>query len=370
LIYKVICQTFKLQFFRTLKKYIDLANVCDNNFGGKLFVHHSMKSRTTLKKISANLNLSVSTVSRALKNHPDISEETKLKVKELASLLEYEPNTYAINLRTNSSRVFGLIVPAISNTFYDSFISAAEQKARENGFSLMILQSADDPVLEAESLRLCRANRVAGVIISISPGSQSYAFKKLEEAGIPVIYFDKVPDAESCNKVCLADEEAAIIAASTIIKYNKKKVLGVFGNPAISITQKRMQAFTREFEKESPATELFIRHCHNSSEAQDVVFEFCSSDRIDNIFAMSDEILVGVMKALHQANVRIPDDVSVLAISNGFLPGLFNPPITFVETSGFELGNLAMKRMMDYLGGQTFSRSIILPSRLVEGKSM
>ena len=329
-----------------------------------------MKSKTTLKKISANLNLSVSTVSRALKDHPDISEETKLKVKELASLLEYEPNTYAISLRTNSSRVFGLIVPAISNTFYDSFISAAEQKARENGFSLMILQSGDDPVLEAESLRLCRANRVAGVMISISPGSQTGAFKKLEDAGIPVIFFDKVPDGDSSNKVCLADEEAAIIAASTILKNNKKKVLAVFGNQDLSITQKRLQAFTREFEKEASETKLFIRHCHNSSEAQDVTFEFCSSDNIDNIFAMSDEILVGVMKALYRSNLRIPDDISVLAISNGFLPGLFNPSITYVETSGFELGNLVMKRMMDYLGGQTFSRSIILPSRLVEGKSM
>jgi len=329
-----------------------------------------MKSRTTLKKISANLNLSVSTVSRALKDHPDISEETKLKVKELASLLEYEPNTYAINLRTNSSRVFGLIVPAISNTFYDSFISAAEQKARENGFSLMILQSGDDPVLEAESLRLCRANRVAGVMISISPGSQSDAFKKLEEAGIPVIFFDKVPEAETCNKVCVADEEAAITAASTIIRYNKKQVLGVFGNPELSITQKRLKAFTGKFEKESPGTKLFFRHCINSGEAMNVTLEFCANHKVDTIFAMSDEILVGIMKALYRLNYQVPVDVSVLAISNGFLPEIINPTITYVETSGYELGKLVMKRMMDYLGGQTFSRSIILPSRLVEGGSM
>ena len=329
-----------------------------------------MKSRTTLKKISESLNISVSTVSRALKNHPDISEDTKRKVNELASLLEYEPNTYAINLRTNSSKVFGLLVPAISNTFYESFISSAEQKARESGFSLMILQSGDDPLIEAENLRLCRANRVAGVMISITPGSYSDPFQKLEEAGIPVIFFDKVPDAETCNKVCLADEEAALIAACTIIKYNKKRVLGVFGNPELSITQKRLQAFTREFEKQAPDTKLFIRHCSNSAEALNVTLDFCSRHSVDNIFAMSDEILIGAMKALYRSNVRIPDEVSVLSISNGFLPGIFNPVISYVETSGYELGKLTMKRMMDYLGGQTFSRSIILPSRLVEGRSM
>ncbi len=329
-----------------------------------------MKSRTTLKKISANLNLSVSTVSRALKNHPDISEETKRKVKELASLLEYEPNTYAINLRTNSSRLFGLIVPAVANTFYDSFIESAEQQARENGFSLMILQSGDDPVTEAESLRLCRANRVAGVMISISPGSRTDGFKKLEEAGIPVIFFDKVPDTETCNKVCLADEEAAIIAANTIIKYQKKKVLGIFGNQELSITQKRLPAFIAQFEKESPGTTLSIRHCNTSAEAMNVTLEFCKLKNVDTIFAMSDEILVGMMKALHRLDLHIPDEISVLAISNGFLPDLFKPTITYVETSGYELGKLVIKRLMDYLGGQTFSRSILLPSKLVEGGSM
>lgn len=329
-----------------------------------------MKSKATLKKISANLNLSVSTVSRALKNHPDISEDTKRKVKELAALLEYEPNTYAISLRTNSSKLFGLIVPAISNTFYDSFIAAAEEKARENNFSLMILQSGNDPLQEAENLRLCRANRVAGVMISIVPGSNTEPFKKLEDTGIPVIFFDKVPDSESCNKVCLADEEAASIAASAIINRNKKAVLGLFGNTEFSITQKRLKAFSAVFEKESPSAKLFIRHCSNSDEAIQVTSEFCKAKSVDTIFAMSDEILVGVMKSLYQTNLLIPEDISVLSISNGFLPHLFKPVITYVETSGYELGKLAIKRLMDYLNGQTFSRSVIVPSRLVEGRSI
>lgn len=329
-----------------------------------------MKSRTTLKKISAQLNLSVSTVSRALKNHPDISEETKRKVKELASLMEYEPNTFAINLRTNSSRLFGLIVPAVANTFYDSFIAAAEQKARDKGFSLMILQSDDDPELELESLRLCRANRVAGVMISISPGFNTDSLKTLEEAGIPVICFDKVPKTDNCNKVCLADEDAATLAANTIIRHKKKNVLAIFGNPDLSITQKRLQAFKGRFDSESPDSILFIQHCNNSAEAMDVTLEFCKIVKVDTIFAMSDEILVGIMKTLHHLNLQIPGEVSVLAISNGFLPALFKPTITYVETSGYELGKLVMKRMMDYLAGQTFSRSLILPSKLVNGGSM
>ncbi len=329
-----------------------------------------MTSKTTLKKISANLNLSVSTVSRALKDHPDIADETKRKVRELAASLEYEPNAYAVSLRTNSSKIFGLIVPAIANTFYDSFIAAAEQRAKENGYSLMILQSGDDPLLQTENLRLCKANRVAGVMISIVPGSNITSFIKLEETGIPVIFFDKVPESDSCNKVCLADEEAAVIAATAIIKHEKKQVLAIFGNAELSITQKRLKAFIDEFEKRSPGTMLTIKHCINSEEAFSVTTEYCNAKSIDTIFCMSDEILVGVMKALHKTDLHIPTDISVLAISNGFLPGLFKPAITYVETNGYQLGNLAMKRMMDYLGGQTFSRSIILPARLIEGGSI
>src|SRR5487761_2403022 len=103
-----------------------------------------MKNITTLKKISQSLNLSISTVSRALKNHPDISQHTKNKVIELANTLEYEPNTYAIQLRTNNSKAFGLIVPTISNYFYDSFIGAVEEECRRIGYSVLILQSGDD----------------------------------------------------------------------------------------------------------------------------------------------------------------------------------------------------------------------------------
>ena len=150
-----------------------------------------MSQPATLKKISAQLNLSISTVSRALKNHPDISANTKRKVNELAALMEYEPNTYAINLRTNKSNVFGLIVPAISNMFYDSFIAAAEEGARKNGYSLMILQSGDDPLQEAENLKLCKHSRVDGIFISVAPESSSAdIFLKYQKAGIPIIFFN------------------------------------------------------------------------------------------------------------------------------------------------------------------------------------
>ena len=141
-----------------------------------------MKHNTTLKKISQILDISISTVSRALKNHPDISEKTKRKVTELAETLEYEPNAYAINLRTNKSKNFGLIIPYASSYFYDSFIASLEEDCRKNGYSLIILQSFDDPETEANNLKLCRQNRVTGVFASITPHTTNMQpFLKLDE---------------------------------------------------------------------------------------------------------------------------------------------------------------------------------------------
>ena len=330
-----------------------------------------MSQNATLKKISTQLNLSISTVSRALKNHPDISENTKRKVKELAALMEYEPNTYAVNLRTNVSRIFGLIVPVISNLFYESFISAVEEDARKLGYSLMILQSGNDSIIEIENLKLCKQTRVAGIFICVcTHAAHAEIYQRYIETGVPLVFFDNVPDIDSCNKVCPADEEAATIAAGTIIKYNKKKILAIFGNDELSITRKRMAAFLKTFEKEAPKVNPIIKHADSSLQARQIVKEFYASKKADHIFCMSDEILIGVIQATYELGLKIPTDVSILAISNGFIPGLFNPSITYVETSGYKLGKLAIKRMADYLNGQTMSQVIIQPSMLVEGSSM
>lgn len=330
-----------------------------------------MGQTATLKKISEQLNLSISTISRALKNHPDISENTKRKVKELAVLMEYEPNSYAINLRTNKSKVFGLVVPYISNMFYDSFISAAEKDARKSGYSLLILQSGDDPLQEAENLKLCKHYRVDGILISAAPDSYSTELlTKYQESGIPVVFFDKVPEAGAFDTICMADEEAATMAAHTILTYKKKNILALFGNAELSITKKRRDAFLKLLEKEK-GLKIQVQYCSNTEEAKNyTTLATSQSHRPDHIFCMSDEILIGVMKSLKQSKLKIPEDVSVLAISNGFIPGLFNPEVTYIETSGYELGKLAIKRMLENMEGKTPPKSIILPSRLVEGESL
>lgn len=328
--------------------------------------------QSTLKKLSEVLGISISTVSRALKDHPDIAESTKKKVKELAEALEYEPNTYAVQLRTRQSNVLGIMVPNMDNFFYDSFIAAVEEEARLHGYSLMIMQSRDKVTEERSNLQLFRKNMIMGLFASISIETDDLApFRKLEEMKTPVIFFDRVPEGGDFNKVCLADEEAARIAAEAIIAKNKKNVLALFGHPHLSITRKRCESFKSVFAKKAPDTRLTILYPENIKESKKVVLELLESgERPDVIFGMGDLILIGVMYAIHQLKLSVPDDISVISISNGFIPTMYNPRITYVETSGFKLGKLAFSQMLYCLKNGPGHNEVLLESSLVEGGSL
>lgn len=326
-------------------------------------------TNTTLKKISEVLGVSISTVSRALKNHPDISEKTKAKVIELAQTLDYEPNANAIHLRTNNSNLFGLVVPTISNYFYDAFIAAIEEDSRQQGYSLIILQSGDDPVIEANNLKICRQNRVSGVFACITPATKDMQpFQKIFAMGIPVVFFDKVPDLANCHRVCVADTAAAALAANALNNTAVKHVLAIFGNPTMSISKKRLQAFSGALQ---PETQCTIGYAYNSEEAIEITAKhLTASKKPDAVFCMSDEILTGAMKAIQIAAWLIPKQIKVIAISNGFFPNLYHPTITYVETSGYRLGKLAFSKMMTCLSGDTNTAELSLPCTLVEGGSL
>ena len=327
---------------------------------------------STLKKLSEVLGISISTVSRALKDHPDISENTKRKVKELATTLEYEPNNYAVLLRTRQSNVLGILVPSIDNFFYDSFIAAVEEDARLNGYSVMIMQSRDTEQLEIANLHLFRKNMVMGLFASISIETEDLTyFKKLEDLEIPVVFFDRVPETGSYNRVCLADEIAARMAAEAIIKKKKKNVLGLFGHPHLSITTKRCASFKETFKQNSPETILTIDYPENIIESKRVALEALKGKQPpDVIFCMGDMILIGVMYAVHELKLKVPDEIAIIGISNGLMPTMYDPKITYVETSGHKLGKLAFTQMLSSLKNNKEPNEIFLESILVEGGSL
>ena len=328
--------------------------------------------QSTLKKLSEVLGISISTVSRALKDHPDISENTKIKVKELATALEYEPNNYAVQLRTRQSNVLGILVPSIDNFFYDSFIAAVEEDARVHGYSVMIMQSRDKAQLEASNLHHFRKNMVMGLFAAVSIETDDMApFHKLEDFKIPVVFIDRVPEVEGYHKVCLADEDAAKIAAEAIIEKKKKRVFALFGHPHLSISKIRHASLTETFERKSPKTKLTSVFLEGIAESERASLEALrAKPRPDIIFCMGDMHLIGAMHAIHKLKLKVPEDIAIISISNGFIPTLYNPRVTYVETSGFKLGKLAFAQMLSCLRNDITPEQVTLSSVLVEGGSL
>ncbi len=324
----------------------------------------------TLKKISEVLGLSISTISRALKDHPDISPQTKAKVRELANTLDYEPNANAINLRTRNNNVFGLMIPSANNSFYNSFLSSLEEDCRKNGYSLIIMQTADDPEVEKSILKLYRQNRVAGIFACLSPGTKDLdAYKKLDDMSIPVIFFDKIPDTDSF-KVSVDDEKATIIAVNELLKAGKKNILGLFGNRQVSITKNRLKAFKQVLSEEKKVG-FNIEFVVNASEAYETCYKYYAQNPApDAIFCMSDEIMTGAMKALQQMKINYPDKTGIISISDGSLPNLYFPEITYVETSGHKLGKKTFECMISRINNLPYQKNNLVEPLLFKGGSL
>lgn len=331
-----------------------------------------MQVTSTLKQLSEILKLSVSTVSRALKNHPDISEKTKQRVRELAAAMEYEPNRHAIFLRNKRSNVLGIMVPLVDNFFYDSFTAAVEEEARKSGYSVLIMQSSESCEIEAANLKLLKNNQIAGVFVAITGETDDISsFLKLHNQKVPVIFFDRVPDYDACNKICLADKKAAAMAAHALLEKKHKRILALFGHPKLTISKKRFESFNAVVNDMSPGTAIINRFPLTIEEAKDVTLEaFKGKQKPDAIFAMGDLILIGTMQAIHQLKLRVPEDVAIISISNGLIPTMYDPKVTFVETSGYKLGKLAFKRMVECLNGSTFMQELTVESVLVPGGSL
>ncbi|MFD2527339.1 LacI family DNA-binding transcriptional regulator [Flavihumibacter stibioxidans] len=300
-------------------------------------------ARTTIKDIAKRLNINPSTVSRALRDHPDVSVQLKETIRQLADKMGYKPNHMAINLRRGSSHTIGLIIPEIAPFFFPSVIRAVEEATHEKGYNLLILHSNDSIDREIENAEICANMGVDGILVSLSRQSHDIEhFQELMAAGIPIVFFDKIIPGTHAHKVVMPGFQAASLAIEKLLSDHpgSKKVTGFFADSRMSITEDRLQGFRKTMESHG-------RHIDDSdivytdtpeSAKQKLIECWNSENRPDAIFAMSDEILSGIIQAVYELGIRIPEDLHLVAISDGQLPLYVPFPIAFVRTSGYELG--------------------------------
>lgn len=302
-----------------------------------------MQKRTTIKDLAAAMQVNVSTVSRALKDHPDISREVRDAVKRLAEEMNYVPNYMAINLRKQNSKVIGLIIPEISMFFFPSVIQGIEDVAHANGYNLLVLQSHEMLAREIENINICFQNGVAGLLLCVSRDTHgTQHLKAVQEMELPMVLFDKVVEDDALHQVIIDDAAAAQLATEHLLQIGCKSIIGVFGNANMSITKQRIAGFTSAFAKYNIAMRLdAIQFAHNTDETFRIISTLCSHTPPDGVFVMSDEILAGTLPALKRSGLRVPNDCAVVAISDGYLPNYLDPPVSFVKHSGYTIGQQA-----------------------------
>lgn len=306
--------------------------------------------RITLEDLAVELGVSISTVSRALSNHPALPLETIEKVKTLALERKYRPNLRAKALKSSESKIIALIVPEINMFFVPELIYGVTAKGNEKGYSVMVFQSENQFRKEKELLNYAINLPVDGVLMSIS--EETVNFEHLKEAleyGIPIVLVDKVSQSEYFPQVTVNDIEITTLAVSHLIQNGHKNILGLFGNEALTMTKKRKIGFELAFEQ---AQVLYSNETVVSVEQIleiDLVLThfFSKQNQITAIFCMSDELLVNTHHWLQKNQIAVPDDISLIAISDGFLPYYLYPNISHVYHSGFEVGCKAFELLLE-----------------------
>lgn len=297
--------------------------------------------RVTLKDIARHLGLSLPTVSRALADHPDISDETKARVRETAQAMHYVPNFRARYLRAKSSQLLALIMPEMHMFFFPSLMTGVSKVAQENDYSLIVFQSDNSVAQEKRLVEYCTHLSVDGVLLALSAETTDLSHLDiLHDCGIPVVLMDTTIETTKYSTVTIDDQEAGREAAAYLLDRGHRRIIGVFGDQRQRISVLRHRGFKQAHAERGVklAESQVVRMSAGEPVEQALHRALDAHPDATAVFAMTDEMLMRSHYVLMQRGKRVPEDVSLLAISDGLAPALLHPNVTHFRHSGMEVG--------------------------------
>ncbi len=307
----------------------------------------------TIKEIAKQLNVSKSTVSRALRDSSEISEETKQRVLDLARELNYSPNPIALSLLKNRTRTIGIIVPDIDNPFFSMAIGGVEDVAYSQGYHVMIYQSHDSYDREKIDVRHIADRHADGLIVSVASRSPNHGhFLELQESGIPIVFFDRVSSEVKTHKVLVDDYEGAFQGTEHLIEQGCRRIAHISGPLSLTISRNRYNGYRDALIKHnlSLRDEWLVSAEYNQEEGTERAYQLMAlRERPDAIFAASDRIAIGVHWALRQLGYRMPEDVALMGFSNLAISSLIEPPLSSVAQPSFEMGRQAAELLLELI---------------------
>jgi LacI family transcriptional regulator len=313
-----------------------------------------MKRKITLKQIAKELDVSISTVSKSLRNSTEIGEETRLKVQAFAKFYNYKPNNIALSLKNRKTKTIGIIIPEIVHHFFSTVINGIEQVANENGYSVLICLSDDSFDKEVLNMEMLANGSIDGFIMSLSKETQFKGdFHHITEVinqGMPVVMFDRVTNDILCDKVIIDDQSAAYEAVQSLIDKGRKKIALVTTVDYVSVGKLRTDGYIKALlDNDIPFNENLIIKIEDVDTCEITIGKLLEDKAIDAVFAVNELFAVTIIKTASKIGLNVPRDLAVIAFTDGIISKYSTPTITTVSQSGIKMGNKAAKMLIERL---------------------
>lgn len=327
----------------------------------------------TIKDIAIELGISISTVSRAIRNQADVNISTRKAVLELAEKLDYHPNRASLSLLKKHTNTIGVLVPNL-DYFFSIAIKGIDEAALEGGFTVMACQSNEAYGKELINLKRLLESGVDGFIISVSSETKLIDhFKKIEDKGIPVIFFDRDINGLQSPKILLNNFEGGYIATKHLIEQGYKKIAFLGGPEKMSISNQRFEGYKSALKEFGlKISSKLIEHGSFNRDYAFVTTEemLKAKQRPDAIFAMSDRLAIGAMMAIKKAGLKMPDDIGLIGFNNEPITELLSPSISTIDQPAYEMGKSAARTFIEMINNkEVIPENIILRPKLVVRES-
>jgi len=328
-----------------------------------------MKAKITLKKIAKEFDVSISTVSKALKDSHEISEEVREKIKAFAKYYHYKPNSLALNLRNQKTKTIGVIIPQIVHHFFSKVISGIEHIANEKGYNVMICLSNESYEKEVLNMEMLANGVVDGIIISVAKQTEEKAdythFKELINNGIPLVLFDRKIDEIKCNKVLVDDFGGGYQAAQHLIDIGCKKIAILTTPKHVTVGNIRMEGYIEALTDNNMSVDesLIVKLNENQNIAEQIEEIFRLKNPPDGIFAVNEIYAATAVKIAKNRGLNVPNDVAIMGFTDGLISEFSSPQLTTVAQHGYTMGEKSMEILLEELNLQDadyqFKTSII-----------
>jgi LacI family transcriptional regulator len=339
-----------------------------------------MKRKITLKQIAKELDVSISTVSKSLRNSPEISEETRIKIKAFAKLYNYKPNLIALSLKNKKTKTIGVIIPEIIHHFFATVIGGIEQVANEQGYNVIICLSDESFDKEVLNMEMLANGSIDGFIMALSKETQQKKdFHHILEAtsqGMPVVMFDRVTKDIFCDKVIIDDKTAAQEAVEFLFEKGLKKIGLISTIDYVSVGKLRTDGYLDAHKHNNiVVNENLILKIEDIENCETEIETFIKNNSFDGLFAVNELFAVTAIKTATKLGKKVPEDISVIGFTDGIISKYATPSITTVSQNGVSMGKKAAKLLIDRLENDTdeieseYYTTEIIETHLVERES-